>query len=168
MKRNFADWPCSVARATQLLGDHWVPLIMRDAVQGVRRFDDFQRSLGVARNILSDRLDRLVEGGLLERKSYQDRPPRSEYVLTEMGRDLFPVLASLAAWGDRWLDGGSGAPVALHDETRGHDMRASVVCAECGEPIRLADVEFRVGPGYPDEVDAHYDLRPRLAPSPQK
>ena len=106
MKRTtFADWPCSVARTVDLIGDWWTPLVLREAFWGVRRFDDFQRSLGIGRNILSQRLGRLVDEGMLERRPYQDHPPRHEYVLTDKGRDFFPVLAALDALG-RPLAGG--------------------------------------------------------------
>src|SRR5436190_8958064 len=110
MKRTpFARWPCSVARAVDLLGDWWTPLVLRQAFYGVRRFDDFQESLGIGRNVLTQRLNRLVDEGLLERRLYCEHPPRSEYVLTEKGRDFWPVLAAMTTWGDKWLDGGAGA-----------------------------------------------------------
>src|SRR6185437_16671788 len=96
------DQNCSIARALEVLGDRWTLLVIRDAFLGVHRFDDFQRDLGVARNVLSDRLARLVDEGLLERRRYQERPERFEYRLTEKGLDLFEVLAALMHWGDRW------------------------------------------------------------------
>src|SRR6267378_397325 len=114
MKQGLSDWPCSVARVMELFGDAWTPLIMRDVFYGLSRFDEFQKSLGVARNTLSDRLNRLVDAGVLTKRLYQDNPPRNEYLLTEQGRDFFPVLVAMVNWGDRWLDGGEGAPVTLH------------------------------------------------------
>ena len=125
MKRTtFADWPCSVARTVDLIGDWWTPLVLREAFWGVRRFDDFQRSLGIGRNILTQRLGRLVDEGMLERRPYQEHPPRHEYVLTEKGRDFFPVIAALMRWGDRWLAGDDGparraAPHRLRPRHRG-------------------------------------------------
>src|SRR5947209_3973489 len=105
MKRtSFATWPCSIARTMDLLGDWWTPLVLREAFRGVRRFDEFERSLGIGRNILTQRLRRLVGEGLLERRKYQDGPARYEYRLTEKGRDFYPVLAAMIRWGDRWLD----------------------------------------------------------------
>lgn len=101
---------CSVARALEVVGERWTLLILRDAFLGVRRFDDFQRSLGVARNVLNARLQRLVEHGLLERRRYQERPERFEYRLTEMGLDLLPVIEALMRWGDRWLPSPAPAP----------------------------------------------------------
>ncbi len=93
---------CSVARTLDVIGEWWTMLIMRDAFKGVTRFEDFHRNLGIARTVLSTRLDRLVEAGIFTRRQYSDHPPRSEYLLTEKGRDLFPVLVTLMQWGDRW------------------------------------------------------------------
>lgn len=150
MKRTrFAEWPCSVARTVDLLGDWWTPLVLRDAYYGVRRFDDFQRDLKIGRNILTERLNRLVAEGLLERVPYQVRPVRHEYVLTEKGRDFFPVLVAMMRWGDRWLAGEAGPPIRLQHRPCGHEMEAEVVCSHCGEPIELADVRARPGPGFP-------------------
>jgi DNA-binding HxlR family transcriptional regulator len=165
MKSTFSNWPCSVARVMDVFGDAWTPLIMRDAVQGVTRFDDFQKSLGVARNTLSDRLNKLVDSGVLVKRLYQDNPPRNEYLLTDMGRDFFPVLVAIRNFGDRWLDGGQGAPVTLHHLSCGHDLGSRSICSSCGEDVVLGDIEFRVGPGYPESFEPGRDLRPRLAPA---
>src|SRR3712207_8670659 len=105
LHNTYAGQQCSVARALEIIGERWTILIVRDAFMGVRRFDDFQRSLGVARNVLNARLHRLVEAGVLERRRYQERPPRYEYRLTEMGRDLWPAVVALMQWGDRHLAG---------------------------------------------------------------
>jgi DNA-binding HxlR family transcriptional regulator len=148
----FADWPCSVARATDILGDWWTPLVLRESYYGVRRFDDFQRSLGIGRNILTQRLHRLVDEGLLERRQYHDHPARHEYVLTEKGRDFFPVIAAIGRWGDRWLAGDDGPPIVLHHTTCGHDLQAEVVCSQCGERVELRDVRAGLGPGYPPRL----------------
>jgi DNA-binding HxlR family transcriptional regulator len=145
----FADWPCSVARTVDILGDWWTPLVLRECYLGVRRFEDFQRRLGIGRNILARRLQRLGEEGMLERRPYQDRPPRHEYVLTAKGRDFFPVIAAIMRWGDTWLAGDDGPPVVLHHRTCDHDMHADVVCSHCGESLELHDVRGRSGPGVP-------------------
>jgi DNA-binding HxlR family transcriptional regulator len=166
VKREFSEWPCSLARAVEVFGDSWTLLIVRDAMQGLTRFDEFQRSLHVARNTLSDRLSKLVDTGVMIKRFYQDNPPRYEYLLTDMGRDFFPVLASMLAWGDKWLDDGGGAPVTLHHHTPGHKIVSQVVCVECGEPVEHHDVQFCVGPGYPDDVCPELDIRGRLAPAP--
>ena len=150
MKRTeFASWPCSVARTVDLLGDWWTPLVLREAFLGVRRFDDMQRELGIGRNVLTQRLKRLVEEGLLERVRYQEKPDRYEYLLTDKGRDFYPVLATMIAWGDRWLSGEEGPPIVLRHTACGHDMTAKVVCSECGEAIQAREVRASVGPGYP-------------------
>src|ERR1700750_3199042 len=101
LHRTYSDQDCSVARALEVVGERWTILILRDAFLGVRRLDDFQRSLGVARNVLQTRLRRIVEGGLLERRVSRERPVRHEYRLTPRGEDLWPVLLALMEWGDR-------------------------------------------------------------------
>lgn len=106
-----SGWPCSVARAAEVLGDVWPMVILRDSFHGVTKFDDFQKSLGIARNTLSNRLTEPVKAGVLTKEFYQDTPPRYEYLLTDMGHDLFPPIATILAWGDRWL--GDGPPVEL-------------------------------------------------------
>ncbi len=145
MKRTpFADWSCSLARTVDIVGDWWTPLVLRECYLGVRRFDAIQRNLGIGRNILAQRLTRLVEEGMLERRPYQEHPPRHEYVLTEKGRDFFPVVAAIMRWGDRWLDDGEGPPLVLHHTACDHDMHAEVVCSACGAPLALREVRARV------------------------
>lgn len=163
MKRtSFSNWPCSIARAVDLLGDAWTPLVLREAFYGIHRFDAFQQELGIARNTLTDRLRRLVDEGLLEKRPYQDEPRRYDYVLTEKGRDFFGVLAAISRWGDRWLAGEEGAPVAFHHDTCGHDTEAEVVCAVCREPLRAEDTSMRMGPGYPRRLSRRPDVRRRF------
>jgi DNA-binding HxlR family transcriptional regulator len=147
-RTRFSSWPCSVARTVDLLGDWWTPLVLREAFYGVRRFDDFQRRLAIGRNILTERLKRLVDEGLLERVPYQDRPVRHEYVLTPKGRDFFPVLIAMMRWGDRWLWPDEGAPIQLRHTQCDHDMHAEVVCSHCREPVELRDVRAGPGPGF--------------------
>jgi DNA-binding HxlR family transcriptional regulator len=144
-----SGWPCTIARSTDLLGDHWNLLLIRQACLGTRRFDDFQAALGIGRNILTRRLSRLVAEGLLARAEYQQSPPRFEYRLTDKGREVYPILAAMAAWGDRWLTGPGGTPLVLHHTACGHDMHAVVVCSECGQPLHVRQVRARAGPGYP-------------------
>ncbi len=138
---------CSVARTLEILGDRWTLLILREVFFGVHRFDLFQKNLGVARNILTDRLKRLVEHDILERQQYQEHPPRYEYRLTERGRDLYGLILGIIRWGDRWLDGGGGAPLLLHHESCGHDLTPVTVCAHCGEEVKPPEVTYRDGPG---------------------
>ncbi|MGK5558216.1 winged helix-turn-helix transcriptional regulator [Actinomadura kijaniata] len=163
MKRaSFANWPCSIARTMDLLGDGWTPLVLREAYYGVRRFDEFQKGLGIARTTLSDRLRRLTEAGMLERRPYETRPVRHEYVLTESGRDFYGVIAAMSRWGDRWLSGEDGPPVLSHHRPCGHDAAAEVVCSHCRAPLRVEDVVPRPGPGYPDRLLGRPDVRDRF------
>jgi DNA-binding HxlR family transcriptional regulator len=108
LKRDYADQDCSIAGTLEVVGERWTFLIVRDAFIGLRRFDEFQRSLGIARNVLTDRLNRLVQDGILERVRYSERPERYEYVLTDKGRDLRVALAALRQWGDTHLEGRRG------------------------------------------------------------
>lgn len=164
MKRtSFANWPCSIARTMDLLGDWWTPLVLREAFYGIRRFDEFQQELGIARNTLTDRLRRLVDEGLMEKQLYQTEPRRYDYVLTKKGRDFFGVVAAMSAWGDRWLAGEDGAPIVFHHNACGHDTHAEVVCAECREPLRSEDTSMRMGPGYPERLKRRPDVQRRFA-----
>jgi DNA-binding HxlR family transcriptional regulator len=141
-----SDLHCSVARSVDVFGEWWTPLIVRDAFYGRTRFEDFQRSLGLARNVLTTRLERLVETGIMERRRYQERPPRDEYVLTDKGRDLFPVIAALLAWGDRWTAGEAGPPLLLV-HTCGKPGHLRATCDQCGEPLTLDTITPVPGPG---------------------
>ncbi len=148
MKRTqFADQPCSVARAMDIVGELWAFMIIRNVFLGVRRFEGLRANLAISRKVLTERLELLVARGILERRAYQDRPPRHEYRLTPMGVDLFPVLMALARWGDRWLDEGSGAPIEFVHRKCGQATTARVVCAHCGEDIGAHNVQPRLGPG---------------------
>ena len=151
LKRTYDDQVCSIARALEVVGERWSLLILRDAFLGLRRFDDFQRSLGVARNVLADRLDRLVEAGVFERVRYTERPPRFEYRLTERGRDLYPVLFGLMRWGDKHAAPNGPPRVVLHRGCGG-TPDDHLVCAKCGESLSVGQLETRAGPGV--EVEA--------------
>lgn len=137
---------CSVARALSVVGDRWTLLILREAFLRTRRFRDFQEHLGAARNIVADRLQKLVDAGVMERRQYQERPPRYEYRLTQKGIDLYPVVLSLANWGDKWLDQGQGRPIENVHRPCGHVMHAVQTCSECGEQLDPHEVEPRLGP----------------------
>ena len=140
---------CSIARALDLIGEWWTPLILRDIFRGKRRFDDLLESLDISRNVLTDRLRTLVESGVLDRVKYQDRPERYEYVLTARGLDLFPVLVSLMGWGDRWLAQKEGPPVVMWHQPCGKPVEAQLTCVHCGEEINLHNVKLEPGPGAP-------------------
>jgi DNA-binding HxlR family transcriptional regulator len=143
-----SDWPCNIARSAHVLGDHWNLLLIRDACLGIRRFEDFQRSLGIGRNMLTIRLSGLVDEGILDRIEYRQSPVRHEYRLTDKGRDAYSVLAAMDAWGRRWLAGPEGTPVTLRHDLCDHDMHAVVVCSECTDPIDVRQIKARPGPGH--------------------
>src|SRR4051794_19483216 len=121
LRSEYKGQHCAVAGALELIGERWTLLIVRDAFLGIRRFDDFQRNLGVARNVLQTRLERLVEAGILRRERYQERPDRFEYRLTSKGVDLWPVLVALMKWGDRHLFP-EGSPVVLRHKGCGGEV----------------------------------------------
>lgn len=137
---------CSVARALSVVGERWTLLILRDAFFGTRRFDQFQRNLGITRHRLSERLGKLVEQGVLTRVPYSERPKRHEYRLTRKGLALYPVLMTLARWGDEWMDRGEGPPLEYVHEACGAVTRPVLTCSECSEPLRPQEVTPRVGP----------------------
>lgn len=141
------DEPCSIARTVAVLGERWTLVILREAFEGRRRFEDMQRHLGIARNILAGRLQRLVAEGILERRPYSERPPRYEYRLTEKGRDLYPVLVSMMRWGDRYTSGDAGPPVRLVHEPCGHEADPRLVCSHCGAVVDPAQMRAEPGPG---------------------
>ncbi|HZU76493.1 MAG TPA: helix-turn-helix domain-containing protein [Dehalococcoidia bacterium] len=130
---------CSIARTLDVVGERWTLLVLRDAFNGVRRFEDFAARLPIARNVLADRLQTLVAHGILERRRYQERPARYEYRLTPKGFDLYPVLIGLLQWGDRYLAGEAGPPIDLRHRDCGGSVVAQVVCASCGQPLSARD-----------------------------
>jgi DNA-binding HxlR family transcriptional regulator len=136
VKPDFSQLDCSVARALEVVGERWSLLVVRDALYGVRRFEDFQHDLGIARNILTDRLKRLVDQGVLERQPYAEKPVRYEYRLTEKGRDLLPVMLAMMRWGDRWYPGDMGPPVTFTHTSCGQVTTPVVACDHCGEELK--------------------------------
>lgn len=144
-----SDLQCSVARTLDIVGERWTLLVLRDAFNGKRRFEQFARSLPIARNVLTDRLQTLVAHGILERVRYQERPERFEYRMTSAGRELYPVMIGLLQWGDRHLAGPDGPPLVVsHRECGGHP-EAQVVCGDCGEELTPHDsrAKYRVQTG---------------------
>ncbi|HEV3123287.1 MAG TPA: helix-turn-helix domain-containing protein [Candidatus Dormibacteraeota bacterium] len=151
-RTSFAGMQCSVARTLEIVGEWWTILILRDAFCGVRRFDDFQRRSGIARNILTDRLQTLVDSGILERRRYQERPERFEYRLTEKGKDLYPVVIGLLRWGDRWAtEGEPGPPVVLTHIPCEHDVTPELACSACHEPVTANSMRWRYSEHVPLE-----------------
>ncbi|HEY5726069.1 MAG TPA: helix-turn-helix domain-containing protein [Methylomirabilota bacterium] len=146
LPRTYEGQVCSIARALELVGDRWTMLVIREAFMGTRRFDDFQRNLGCARNVLTDRLGRLVEVGILRRTPYQERPRRHEYRLTRQGVELWPAMMSLKTWGDRYL-APDGPPVLIQHRGCGGELDERLHCSRCGAELGPADVEAETGPG---------------------
>lgn len=142
---------CPVARTLERVGDYWTLLILRDALQGLTRFDQFEKSLGVAPNILTKRLAGLVENGLLEKHAYNDRPPRYEYRLTERGRDFAPVLTAMLAFGNRHL-APEGVCGQLVDRETGLAAEPIMVDRISGKPINPANFAYGPGPAAGAEV----------------
>jgi DNA-binding HxlR family transcriptional regulator len=141
---------CSIAAALEVVGERWSLLIVRDIFLGLRRFDEIQADLGIARNVLHVRLTRLVEQGVLEKRPYQERPPRWEYRLTPKGLDLWPTVVSLMYWGDRHAAPG-GPPVLLEHRGCGGEVDSHRICETCGARLTAVDVRARRGPGAPDD-----------------
>ena len=143
LPRTYDNQVCSIARTLEVIGDRWTMLVIRDAFHGVRRFEEFQERLGIARNVLSSRLTRLVEEEVLEKRLYQDRPPRFEYRLTPKGVDLFPVMVSLMKWGDRHAPNPDGPPVVVLHRGCGGEVDERLLCDRCGEPVTALNAEAR-------------------------
>ncbi|MEQ1703128.1 MAG: helix-turn-helix domain-containing protein [Ilumatobacteraceae bacterium] len=137
---------CSVARTLDVVGEWWTLLVIRNIMMGQCRFEAIQADLGIARNILSDRLNTLVAHDVVERVKYHEHPERYEYRLTEKGRDLWPVIAALMAWGDKW-ESPAGPPLLLRHTCEGRGT-ATTVCSECGEPMGIGSVRAKPGPGF--------------------
>jgi DNA-binding HxlR family transcriptional regulator len=145
-RKSFAEMDCSVAQCLEVIGEWWSMLIVRDAFFGVTRFDEFQRNLGISRNVLHQRLEHLVACGVMKKVPYSERPPRSEYRLTPKGRDLWPVLTSMRQWGDHHA-APNGPRVEIVHKGCGAITDVDYVCATCGEPVTAFDVVAQDGPG---------------------
>jgi DNA-binding HxlR family transcriptional regulator len=144
---SLAEWNCSIAKTLDVVGEWWTLLILRDAFRGTRRFDDFQASLGLARSVLTARLRKLTEHGILERHAYSEHPPRYEYRPTEKGRALFPLIAAMLQWGDTWAPSEGGPPVVLIHDTCGNVTRPVLACPHCHGEVSAANTRSAPGPG---------------------
>jgi len=154
--RSLPSESCSIQRTLDVIGDRWTLLILRDIFRGVRRFSLIQSDLGIARNLLTDRLSGLVEAGIVDRVPYQDRPLRHEYCLTPKGRALSPALVALMRWGDDWYSD-CGAPTELVHADCGTRLELQAWCTSCDKPVDPTHIRSRPGPGYPsssESVDA--------------
>lgn len=141
---DLADERCSVARSVAVIGDRWTLMLLRDCFLGIRRFEDFERRLGISRSVIADRLKTLTDEGVLRRDAYQDRPVRHEYRLTDKGLALYPVMMAIVHWGDVHYAGEDGPPVIHRHKACGCDFTPVQTCSECREPVGARDVEVRV------------------------
>lgn len=140
------EGPCSIQQTLDVIGDRWTLLVLRDVFRGIRRFSRIQADLGIARNLLADRLQSLVDAGILEKVPYQDRPLRHEYRLTAKGRDLSPALIALMQWGDRWFNQRRPPTVLVHDAC-GTPLEQVLRCPACDTAVTPAHIRSRPGPG---------------------
>jgi DNA-binding HxlR family transcriptional regulator len=147
LRHDYPGQACSLAKSLEVVGERWSLLIVRDVMNGNRRFSSIQASLGVARNVLSSRLQRLIDEDILERRAYQESPPRHEYFLTEKGLDLWPALMALMHWGDRHSAGPEGPPVLVIHKDCGGPVSDRGVCGSCGETLNARDAQALPGPG---------------------
>lgn len=139
-RKSLSELHCSVANTAELVGDQWTVLILRDAFLGIKRYDDFQKNLGIARNVLADRLSRLVRAGILDTRLYEERPPRHEYVLTAKGKDLLDVLVAFRRWGDKWNAPDEGFIRPLRHLDCGEIMEGVMSCNHCGGSLNHRNV----------------------------
>jgi DNA-binding HxlR family transcriptional regulator len=151
--KSFAGMRCSIAGALEAIGDRWAILILRDLAFGLSRYDELQANTGIPNTTLSSRLKHLEAHGLVEKRPYQDHPPRHAYALTDKGRDLWKVTTALREWGDRWDASGYGAPtVEVVDRATGRDLTLALVDPETGRVVPRDRVHYRPGPGADDLV----------------
>jgi DNA-binding HxlR family transcriptional regulator len=139
---DYSRQSCSIAAALEVIGDPWTLLVIRDAFSGVRRFEQWQDHLGVARNVLAARLKTLVAHGILEPQVYSERPLRHEYVLTPKGKDLYAVLVTLHGWGSKYMYGTEDAAVLMIHKGCGHELQAELACGHCGDKVERRDIEL--------------------------
>ncbi|QOZ51482.1 helix-turn-helix domain-containing protein [Bradyrhizobium sp. CCBAU 53338] len=139
--------PCSLARTIGVIGDRWTLLILRESFLRKRRFEQFQSALGITRHLLAERLKKLVRNGVLRRVPYQESPKRYEYILTQKGLDLHPIMMALVHWGDTHLADERGRPIVHEHKKCGKLFDPVMVCSECGEPLSAKDVVAHLGPG---------------------
>ncbi len=147
LHRDYPGLDCSVAKALEVIGERWSLLIVRAVMHGNRRFGEMQESLGIARNVLSARLQRLVDEDILERRAYQESPPRYEYFLTQKGLDLWPALIALLNWGDRYSPSPEGPRRLIVHKQCGGTVSERGICESCGKLLTARDAEQVPGPG---------------------
>jgi len=146
-RSDLAQTTCSVARTIERVGDTWTLMIVREMFLGSRRFDDLQRHTGASPHVLSQRLKHMQADGIIWARNYSERPPRQEYLLTDKGKDLWPVIVTLRAWGNKWLhEERDRPPTIITHKGCGEDTEPYLVCDKCGEPLHAHDCIGRIGP----------------------
>jgi len=170
LQSTYENQVCSIAAALEIVGERWTLLIVRDAMLGVHRFDELQADLGIARNVLQNRLERLVEHEILEKRLYQERPQRFEYYLTDKGLALWPVVVSLMQWGDAYVPRPGGPPVTLEHRDCGGRVDSHRTCVKCGAKLGVRDVWARAGasarPDHPLRRREHREHREHAQSEP--
>ena len=157
--KSFGNLQCPIARSLERVGEWWSILILRDAFMGLKRFDEFQKNLGIAPNMLTRRLNGLVESGLLEKRRYSEKPPRYEYVLTERGRDFRPVLWALLAWGNKHF-APEGPSVIVVDAKTGQPAEPMLVDRVTGKPLTPPEFRTTAGPAADERTRKAHPFRP--------
>ncbi len=179
-RKHFTQAPCSIARSLEVFGDWWIPLILRECVYGISRFDAFQRTLGIGRNILTKRLEALIAEGVLEKRPAQDGSARQGYFLTPKGFDAASVMLGLMPFGERWYFAKGEVPIQLYNRHTHRKVRPLLVDADTGAPLDARDLYAGPGPAFPADISlrrdrfteyyAHHPEEPRqatAAPQPQ-
>ncbi len=149
LQRDYPDQVCSIARSLEIVGERWTLLILRDALLGLERFEEFQQKLGIASNVLTNRLKRLCDEGVLLRGPDPARPGRPKYTLTDKGRELAPALIVLMKWGDRHYPTPGGPPRLTLHVGCGGNIGADLRCEKCGQHVGRGEIELPSGPGAP-------------------
>ena len=153
--KDYEGQHCSVARSLELIGERWTLLVIREVFYGRRRFSEMQKTLGVARNVLTNRLQRLVDEGILERRPYSEKPERYEYFLTEKGLDLWPTLVALMFWGDKHMPLKGGPPARLvHKGECGGEVNDRRICERCGKELEVREARAEIAPILQKELEA--------------
>src|SRR4029077_8657406 len=147
LRNDYENQACSIAGALEVIGERWSLLIVRDILLGLRRFDEIQDHLGIARNVLQARLERLLEQGVLEKRRYHERPERFEYRLSEKGLALWPSMVALMQWGDRYAAPPGGPAVLIEHKGCGGRVDAHRICESCGARVEVREAKAQPGPG---------------------
>jgi DNA-binding HxlR family transcriptional regulator len=167
-RSSFDSMNCSLARSLEVVGEWWTLLIVREAMWGTSRFDDFHRRLGIARNILVTRLATLERFGVIERRPSAENARVHDYLLTDKGWDLFPAVVALMQWGDRWIHAKQGPPIEFFDRTKGQRIQTLSVRDARGRPLRPDQGAIEAGPGARRETVKRAELARRARDGPQR